>query len=98
MEKGHERYRWPHQPGWRIHRAAVIAAMDIKDVKVSYSLNAVGVRIWNLIQEPRTMNEVRDILLQKYEVEPDRCECDLLALLEGLATEGLIEIKDEIAG
>lgn len=42
--------------------------------------------------------EVRDILLQKYEVEPDRCECDLLALLEELATEGLIEIKDEIAG
>ena len=72
--------------------------MDIKDIKVSSNLNTVGVRIWNLIPAPRTMNEVRDILLQEYEVEPDRCECDLLALREELATEGLIEIKDEIVG
>ena len=74
-----------------------VVILNLKD-GVYYGLNAVGARIWNLLQEPRTMHEVRDILAQEYEVETDRCEHDLLALLQELATEGLIEIKDERAG
>ena len=60
---------------------------------VYYGLDAVGARIWNLIQEPRTVNEIRDALLEEYEVEPDRCERDIVALLEQLADAGLIEIR-----
>ena len=60
-----------------------------------YGLDAVGARIWGLIQEPRTVGEVRDVLLSEYEVERDRCESDLVALLQGLADEGLIEVRDE---
>lgn len=62
---------------------------------VYYGLNPVGARIWNLIQEPRTVAEVRDAILEEYEVELDRCERDLLALLENLAAEGLIEVRNE---
>jgi Coenzyme PQQ synthesis protein D (PqqD) len=58
-----------------------------------YGLNPVGTRIWELIQEPRSVDNVRDAILAEYEVEPECCERDLLALLEGLAAEGLIEIK-----
>ncbi|OGT96485.1 MAG: thymidylate synthase, partial [Gemmatimonadetes bacterium RIFCSPLOWO2_02_FULL_71_11] len=57
-----------------------------------YGLDPVGARIWNLIQTPRTVQEIRDILLQDYEVEPDRCEGDLVALLEKLANEGLVDV------
>jgi hypothetical protein len=69
-----------------------VAILDLK-AGVYYGLDAVAARIWNLIQEPRTVNEIRDILLEEYEVEPERCERDLLALLERLAAEGLIEAK-----
>lgn len=62
---------------------------------VYYGLDPVGARIWRLIQTPRTVNEVRDILLQEYDVEADRCERDLLELLQKLAAEGLIEVNDE---
>jgi len=62
---------------------------------VYYSLDAVGARIWSLIEEPRTLNEIRDAILEEYEVEPDRCERDIVALLEQLADAGLIEIRDE---
>ena len=58
-----------------------------------YGLDPVGARIWNLIQTPRTVQEIRDILLQDYEVEPDRCEGDLVALLEKLANEGLVDVR-----
>ena len=60
-----------------------------------YGLDAVGARIWSLIQEPRTVEEIRNVLVSEYEVELERCEGDLIALLQGLANEGLVEVRDE---
>jgi hypothetical protein len=71
-----------------------VAILDLK-AGVYYGLDTVGGRIWNLVQEPRAVNEIRDTLLEEYDVEFDRCERDLLALLRRLAAEGLIEVKDE---
>jgi len=62
---------------------------------VYYGLDAIGARIWDLIQEPQTVGGLRDILLTEYDVSPDRCERDRLALLENLAVEGLITVKNE---
>jgi hypothetical protein len=62
---------------------------------VYYGLDAVGTRIWSLIQDSRRVSEIRDALVEEYDVEPERCECDLLALLQRLAGEGLIEVADE---
>ena len=61
---------------------------------VYYGLDDVGARIWSLIQEPTTVEEIRDVLVSEYEVAPDRCESDLIALLQRLADEGLIEVRD----
>lgn len=60
-----------------------------------FGLKDVGARIWDIIQEPKTVKEVLEVLLKEYEVELERCERDLLALLQELANEGLIEVKDE---
>lgn len=62
---------------------------------VYYGLDEVGARIWEMIQEPRPASEVRDALLEEYDVEPERCERDLLALLERLAEGRLIEVVGE---
>jgi Coenzyme PQQ synthesis protein D (PqqD) len=70
-----------------------VAILDIKG-GTYYGLDAVGSRIWSLIQEPREVKEIRDILVSEYEVEQDRCEHDLIALLQGLADEALIEVRD----
>lgn len=64
---------------------------------VYHGLDAVGARIWNLLQEPRTIDDIRDTLLEEYEVEPDRCECDLLILLQQLADSELIEVTNATA-
>ncbi len=64
---------------------------------VYYGIDAVGVRIWNLIQESRTVDDILNTLLEEYEVEPDHCEGDILALLQQLADSGLIEVRDAIA-
>jgi hypothetical protein len=64
---------------------------------VYYSLDAVGGRIWNLLREPTSVGDLRDTLLDEYEVDADRCERELLALLQELASEGLIEVSNENA-
>jgi len=64
---------------------------------VYYGLDAVGARVWHLLQEPRTVQDIRETLLMEYEVERDRCERDLLALLQELVAAGLIEVRDESA-
>ena len=63
---------------------------------VYYGLDPVGARVWNLLQEePRKVNEIRDTLLEEYDVEPERCTRDLLALLQKMAEEGLIEVRHQ---
>jgi hypothetical protein len=57
-----------------------------------YGLSAVGAQIWKLIQEPRPVSDVRDILLEEYDVEPAQCERDVLALLGDLEAHKLIDI------
>jgi hypothetical protein len=57
-----------------------------------YGLNAVGATIWSLIQAPMTISALEEALLQEYDVEPERCARDLLAILEELAAQGLIEV------
>lgn len=70
--------------------------LNLKD-GVYYGLDPVGARIWELVQQPQSAGAIRDILLKEYEVAPDRCEQDLLRLLQELAARGLIEVKDEQA-
>jgi coenzyme PQQ synthesis protein D (PqqD) len=61
---------------------------------VYYGLNPVGAWIWNLIQRPMTVDEIRRAILKRYDVEPDLCERDLHTLLQDLAAADLIEIRD----
>ncbi len=71
--------------------------LHLKD-GVYYGLNPVGARIWNLLQEARSVNQLRDILLSEYEVEPRPLEADLLQLLQELASRGLIEVHYDTTG
>jgi len=61
---------------------------------VYYGLNAVGARIWELLKEPRTAGEIRDVILDEYDAEPEAVTRDLLGLLTELADRGLIEVRD----
>jgi hypothetical protein len=72
-----------------------VAILNPKD-GVYYGLDPVGARIWKLVQTPLTVREIRDTLLAEYDVESDRCERDLIALLEELAQRQLIEVIDNV--
>ena len=74
-----------------------VAILNLK-AGVYYGLDGVGARIWTLLQEPKTVSEIRDVLLQEYDVEAERCKRDLLALLQRLVNEGLVEVEDAPSG
>jgi hypothetical protein len=68
--------------------------LGLKD-GVYYGLNPVGARIWSLLEQPSTVAEIRDRILAEYVVAPERCERDLLALLERLAEHGLVVARND---
>ena len=72
------------------------AILNLKNT-VYYGLNPVGARVWNLLQQARTVGDLRDTLLDEYDVDATRCETDLLELLEKMRTEGLIQVKSAAA-
>ena len=60
---------------------------------IYYGLDPVGAQVWKLLQTPRKIADIQQVLLQEYDVEPERCQRDLLALLEDLLGAGLIEVR-----
>lgn len=61
---------------------------------VYYGLNEVGTRVWELIQEPIVIGQVRNVIWAEYDVEPEQCARDVLALLEEMMAEALIEVRN----
>lgn len=71
-----------------------VAILNLPD-GVYYSLDEVGGRIWNLIQQPKTVRELTEILLQEYDIDPEICSHELMDLLQDLAEHGLIIINND---
>ena len=63
--------------------------------KQYYSLNSTGVHIWKLLDPTRTLAEVSAALTERYEVTPERALASVLALVNELHAERLIEAVDD---
>ncbi len=62
---------------------------------IYYGLNEVGARIWELIQQPCSFDDIYQKLVAEYDVEPDICKQDLTRILEDMKAACLIEVSDE---
>jgi hypothetical protein len=69
------------------------AILNLKN-SVYYGMNPVGTRVWELLKKPKSIGELRDVLLDEYEVDLERCSQDLLTLLHKMRDEGLIEVRE----
>ena len=58
-----------------------------------FGLDAVGTRVWQLLQSGADHSELIDTLLEEYEVERDTLEKDITDLLQRLAEAGLITVE-----
>ena len=60
---------------------------------VYYGLNPTGSRIWEAIQEGRRVEEVVSVILEQYDVEPEKCRKDVVSLIKRLEKNDLVKIK-----
>ena len=83
-----------------IRRGEELVASDLEGETVMmsvqsgmyYGLDSIGSRVWQLIEQPRSVSELCDILLQEYAVERAQCERDVIALLNEMHGEGIVDI------
>ena len=71
-----------------------VAILDL-EAGMYYGLEEVGARVWALAQEPRTVQEIQDRIVDEYEVDSASGRRDVLALLQQLADKGLVEATNE---
>jgi hypothetical protein len=57
-----------------------------------FGLDGVGTRVWQLIEQPRTVGEIIDRIEEEYDVEREQCEAAILPFLEDLASNGLVRV------
>ncbi|MGI6852229.1 PqqD family protein [Mesorhizobium sp. 1B3] len=71
-----------------------LALLDLHS-NTYYGLNKVGARIWELIQEPRSVSQLCEAIVEMYDVDPARCRVDVEALVTHLARVRLIGLSNE---
>ena len=57
-----------------------------------FGLDEVGTRVWQLLNEGQSLDAMLEVLLEEYEVQRERLEEDVRALLESLIEAGLVEV------
>lgn len=59
-----------------------------------YGLNAVAACVWELLDEPQTLDELVAHVCDRYEVPREQCVRDIQALLGDLSDQNLVERCD----
>ncbi|WP_416149850.1 lasso peptide biosynthesis PqqD family chaperone [Salipaludibacillus sp. HK11] len=78
----------------------IVSDMDGEKVMLSinngkyYNLGDIGGEIWELIEEPISIENLVSALISKYEIEKQQCEEHVLSFLEKLHKEDLIKIEN----
>jgi hypothetical protein len=57
---------------------------------VYYGLDAVGTRVWQLLQQGKTIDGVCEVMLEEYDVTPDVLRDDVFRLVSELRERGIV--------
>lgn len=68
--------------------------LDLKSEQY-FGLDAVGTRIWQLIEQDGDLINVFEQLLDEYEVEAEQLERDIIELVDQLLEAGLVILDPE---
>lgn len=68
------------------------------DKGTCYGFNVTATRIWALIEQPRLLSDLRQILLGEYDVDDDTCDRQLREMLGELERDGLVATEPAPAG
>jgi hypothetical protein len=58
---------------------------------VCFGFNSVAASVWRLLEEPKTARQIKDCLMETFEVSPTQCAEELQALLDSLVDQGIVD-------
>ena len=58
-----------------------------------FGVDPTGRRIWELLEEPRSVESLCTALQDEFEVSAETCRADVLAFLEQMSDAGLLETR-----
>jgi hypothetical protein len=63
------------------------------DSSLYYSLDPVGARVFELLQQPTRLDAIADTIVAEFEVDAPTARRDLLALVDTLVAQKLVEAR-----
>jgi hypothetical protein len=87
-----------------IARRDEVVAVDLKgqtvildiDSGLFYQLNAVGTRIWAMLDAPSTVTRLCERLQDRFDVNAETCRRDVMEFIERLGANGLLEVRSPL--
>lgn len=70
--------------------AGELVLLDMRS-ETYFGLNEVGARVWHLLNQGMTINEIVDALQQEFDVSSDILAADVRELLQQLSAAGLLQ-------
>jgi len=83
--------RMPDQVSCDLSGEAVILNLNSG---MYYGIDEIGALIWAALEEPRTLEYLRETILRDYQIDKETCDHDVIAFLADMNAAGLIEIND----
>lgn len=80
----------PNQVHSRVGDDLVILDLDRS---LYYSLDPVGARVFELVQEPMRLDAIVDTIVAEFEVDAPTARADVLALMDTLVAQKLVEAR-----
>lgn len=81
-----------------VELAEEVVVLDFRNGEY-FGLNPVAAAVWSLIQEPRSLEEVRSALLDRFTgVSEEQCTEELMRLMGELLELGLIRVERPTEG
>ena len=69
----------------------IVVMMDADEGKY-YEFDAIGAHIWTLLERPRPVAVICEVLLGEYEVTPEVCRRDVMAFLDEAGAVKIVEV------
>lgn len=67
---------------------------DVENLGSIYTLNEVGAFIWNSIDGKKKVKEIKEILIEEFEANPEQIEIDLIEFINQLESIMMVIIND----
>lgn len=88
-----------------VRRATFVVEADVDgeivvldaDTGECYGFDPIAAQIWKALAEPASVQSICSILLADYDVDRATCESQVLAFLEELRSEGVVELYEDCA-